>query len=64
MKRLTFEEWINRVDDLLQSAFSLSMEDINDCPYSVWQIWYDAGVSPRTAAKRAIHRIGGDSEEL
>ena len=50
-KKLSFEEWLRRVDEQIEAACYLSYQDLPDCPY---RDWYEDGVSPRAAAKRAI----------
>lgn len=47
----TFEEWFKEVDQHVQKAVIISVHELPDCPY---HDWYDDGVRPATAAKRAI----------
>lgn len=54
MKR-TFEEWMNQVDIYLDATVGLTHNDLADCCY---RDWYDDGVSPKVAAKRALANEG------
>ena len=51
MRRLTFEQWIAKVDEILVKRVGLGRDDLPDCCY---RDWYDDGVSPSVAAKRAM----------
>lgn len=51
MAKMTFEQWLNKVDAAVESRTGLSRDDLPDCPY---RDWYDDGVSPSAAASRAI----------
>jgi hypothetical protein len=53
-KPKTFEEWMSRVDRVLEQTQDLCSADLPDCPY---RDWYDDDVSPSSAAKRA-YRAG------
>jgi len=46
-----FDMWKRRVDSAVERAASLSADDLPDCPY---RDWYDDGISPAVAARRAI----------
>lgn len=51
-EKLTFEDWLKEVDEILWSRFGLpSHDDLPDCCY---RDWYDSGVSPLRAAARAV----------
>lgn len=47
----TFEEWMKEVDYQLAVLCCMGSEDLPDCCY---RDWYDDGVSPKSAAKRAM----------
>lgn len=53
---LTFTEWMYRVDQAAWRAVGLSADDLPDCPY---RRWYDEGIRPAQAARRAIRAAGG-----
>lgn len=55
MKRLTFEQWLNEIDTLLIADTGLDHNDFPDCNYA---IWYEDGVSVRTAARKVIRNAG------
>lgn len=48
---MTFEQWMEQVDFWCNRDHGLSVHDLPDCCF---RDWYDGGVSPRTACKRAI----------
>lgn len=47
----TFEQWMSEVNKHLIATVGMSSDEIDDANYAAW---YDDGVSPKTAAKRAI----------
>ncbi len=49
--KLTFEEWLVSVNFFIRRSCGLDREDLPDCCYADW---YAAGVTPRSAAARAI----------
>jgi hypothetical protein len=50
----SFEDWMKEVDTLVSNALGgLTTADLIDQRY---EDWYDAGTSPKTAAKRAIKK--------
>jgi hypothetical protein len=53
MKRVkkTFEQWLKEVDKAIAAKTTMSYLDLPDQPY---QSWYEEGVSPKSAAARAI----------
>ena len=51
MKRIDFDTWMMKVNKILEQEYGLSSEDLPDCCYADW---HDDGVSPRSAANRAI----------
>jgi hypothetical protein len=55
--RGTFEEWRSVVDAAVQGKAGLSLDDLEDAPL---YDWYEAGVSPKAAAGKAIRRSGGE----
>lgn len=46
-----FESWLDKVNGHVQAKVGLSYDDLPDQPY---RNWFDSGVSPRSAAARAI----------
>lgn len=56
---MSFEDWMAKVDKACEATAYLSTADLADCPY---RDWYDDGVKPESAAKRAIKRDGGGVE--
>lgn len=50
MKR-SFAEWQREVNSILIVECGLGIDDLPDCCYADW---YQDGVSPKSAAKRAI----------
>lgn len=59
MKRnqMTFEAWTAAVDASCWLTFGLSVHDLPDFPSCDW---YEAGVTPNVAAKRAVKAAGSD----
>jgi hypothetical protein len=53
----TFEAWMAAVDAQVQALAGCSVHDLPDCCFADW---YADGVTPRTAAQRAISRADGD----
>lgn len=54
-KKRSFVEWMKLVDvKIAEKLFGMNSRDIPDCPY---HDWYDDGVSPATAAARAIRAM-------
>lgn len=53
--KLTFEQWMRQVNNILVVLVHMESEDLPDVDYSTW---YQQGLSPTRAAKKAI-RIGG-----
>jgi hypothetical protein len=51
MIKMTFDEWLKAVDTIITAKLGLSRDDLPDCCY---RDWYDDGVTPKTAAFRAI----------
>ena len=49
--KMTFEQWMQLVDKEINNLTGLSSSDLVDCCY---RDWYDDGVNPRAAARRAI----------
>jgi hypothetical protein len=52
---MTFDTWMNKVDAFCWRLAGCSAYDLPDCPYGVW---YDDGVKPLTAARKALRRAG------
>jgi len=58
--RMSFEDWMKAVDNAVWAKAGLSVYDLADAPF---RDWYDSGVSPKSAASKAI-RMGGGFESL
>lgn len=52
---MTFDEWMNQVNIEVSNQVGLDADDLADQPYYDW--WED-GVRPKTAAKRALKDNG------
>jgi len=50
-----FASWMHQVDTLLDAAVGLVSSDLEDVNY---RDWYEDGVKPASAAKRAIRNAG------
>ena len=55
-KQMTFEAWMAKADVVClaisgEYSSGLSIHDLPDCPF---RDWFDEGVSPKSAAHRAI----------
>jgi len=48
---MTFEQWKNEVDKNISAICGMVSDDLPDCCYLDW---YQDGVKPASAAKRAI----------
>lgn len=48
---MRFEDWMNKVEDLVVASCGISTADLPDQPY---RDWFDDKVSIRRAAKRVI----------
>jgi hypothetical protein len=60
--KLTFEAWRAAVNAAVESQVGLSLDDLADAPLADW---FEDGVTPTSAAKRAIYRSwrdGGQQE--
>jgi len=58
MAKRSFEEWMAAVDALISYALAgLNSSDLPDCCYLDW---YDDGVTPKGAAKRALRQFNSD----
>jgi len=49
----TFEQWKQRIDNLLAHVYGITSDDLPDC---TWRDWYDDGLRPIYAANRALKR--------
>ena len=47
----SFDEWMKAADAACEAKAGLSIHDLSDCPF---MDWYEDGVSPSSAASRAI----------
>lgn len=47
---MKFDDWLKAVDAECDKQFGCSYKDLPDCPF---RDWYENGVSPKNAAKRA-----------
>lgn len=55
-RKLTFEQWIERVNAWCLCHIGLGYDDLPDCPY---RDWYEDGVSPGVAGCRARRMAEG-----
>ena len=55
MARMSFEQWMKKVDSHIIAICGLSYMDLADQPY---YDWYDNRTSPKAAAKRALRNEG------
>lgn len=46
-----FKYWIDKVDTEVEKRVCMSVHDLPDCPY---RDWYEDGVTPVQAARKAI----------
>lgn len=56
-KRMRFDAWMVAADRYVWDRGSVSVYDLPDCDYATW---HDQGMSPRTAARRAIRAAKND----
>jgi hypothetical protein len=47
---LTFEAWMDLVDEICDLKYGVSVYDLADCPF---RDWYDDDMRPATAARKA-----------
>lgn len=52
-----FEEWMSRVNIVIESTVALDSRDMIDQPY---HDWYDEGMPPLDAAMSALENCGWD----
>lgn len=52
-----FKTWMTAVNSFVVGAAGVEVEDLEDCAY---RDWFDNGVKPKTAAKRALKAAGFD----
>jgi len=58
--RMSFEDWMRKIDQIVGTKTGLSYLDFADMPY---RDWYEAGISPSSAAKRLLAAEGFGSFE-
>lgn len=46
-----FDDWMAQVDKVIEAVYGLSVNDLPDCPFADW---YEDGITPVSAAGRAI----------
>ena len=56
LTELQYDNWLVEVDDALLDVCDLSLDDLPDVPS---RDWFDDGVSPKSAAKRALRFADG-----
>ena len=56
----TFERWMKLVDLYVSSMIGLSVYDLPDCCFGDW---YEDGMSPKSAARKAVRSANGDDCE-
>ena len=49
--KMSYADWLKKVDQAVSAKVGLSYRDLADQPY---RSWYDSGVSPKSAAARAV----------
>ena len=54
-----FDAWMSKVFAMIEATYGLSSDDLPDVCYSDW---YEDGVKPATAAKRALRNAGAYKE--
>lgn len=54
MANIGFNMWKRMVDDVIRRKVGLHSDDLPDCPY---YDWYEQGLSPLAAARRALARL-------
>jgi hypothetical protein len=52
--KMSFEDWYRRVDTEVGKLTGLGRDDLPDCCYADW---FDEGITPVQAAKRAIKAV-------
>jgi hypothetical protein len=52
---MTFEQWMRAVDNAVSRIAMVSVYDLPDCDF---RSWYEDGVKPVTAARRALRSAG------
>ena len=57
-QKAAYDEFMQDVDYFIERRIGATSADLPDCPY--WD-WFDDGVSPKSAARRAI-RYANDEE--
>lgn len=50
-RKKTFSQWMKEVDAFIEEKLGMDSEELRDQPYD---LWYEDGVSSKTAANRAI----------
>lgn len=60
MKPGSFEAWMKAVDRIVYLLAGCSAHDLSDQPYAVW---HEDGMSPKTAARRAVRSEMGCDDE-
>ena len=56
--RITFEQWLAKVDQWLEAHVFVSSADLPDCCYADW---FADGISPARAARMALKAMDGDA---
>ena len=49
--KISFADWMKKVDEILMTALYLDSRDLPDCCY---RDWHESGMSPADAARQAI----------
>jgi hypothetical protein len=60
MQKLSFEAWEKEVNRWIEIRSGMSLDDLPDCCY---YDWYEAGMNPKRAAKKAIRNAMGEEDE-
>lgn len=55
-KRMSFKKWMRIVDGRVWIQAGCSVYDLPDCPY---RDWFDRGMTPMAAARKAVKNAKG-----
>jgi len=51
---LSFDDWMNKLDDICYDRYGVSIHDLPDMPF---MDWYEDGIKPSGAATRAYKEL-------
>ena len=61
MAELTFEQWMDRVNDCIVNIAGIGRDDLPDQPF---RDWYEAEMSPEAAARDTLEDAGLDMDDF